>query len=57
MISTELKRVARAARKSGLARQERDAAIREAAQHHSLAEVAQAAGITRGRVHQIVKGC
>lgn len=52
---TALSKVARASRKAATARQERDGAIREAAQHHSLAEVAKAAGLTRGRIHQIVK--
>jgi DNA-directed RNA polymerase specialized sigma24 family protein len=34
----------------------RDAAIREAALHHSLQEIADAVGLSKPRVHQIVRG-
>lgn len=54
-MSPELRKVARAARKAALAREQFHAAIREATRTHSLAEVAAVAGMTRQRVHQIAR--
>lgn len=51
-----LARVRRAARKAAHAHQERDEAIRAAVEAgHSLRAVADAAGLTNPRVHQIVR--
>ncbi len=49
-----LSRVGRAAIQAAAAMHERNDAIRAAAPHHTLAEIAKAAGLTRARIHQII---
>src|SRR5262249_42845184 len=52
-MSKKLIAVKRAAERAAESREALHAAIREAASAHTLAEVAEAAGLTRQRVHQI----
>lgn len=55
MTTGALTRVRISAENATAARIVRDATIRDAATQHTLAEVAEAAGLTRARIHQIVK--
>ncbi len=54
MTAAILSRVGRAATQATAAMHERNDAIRAAAPHHTLAEIAKAAGLTRARIHQII---
>lgn len=51
----DLARVRRAAEKATTARQEFEQVIREAARTETLRAVAEAAGLSHQRIHQIVK--
>jgi len=53
MTKADLTRVSRAADKAARAREELEAAIRQAATRNSVREIATAAGLSKSRVHQI----
>jgi AcrR family transcriptional regulator len=55
-MKPRLAQVRRAADKAERARADFETAIRRAAEEHSLREVAEAAGLTKTRIHQIVRG-
>lgn len=56
MSASALTRVSRAAAKSRRARADFEAEIRRAVAEQSMRKVAEAAGLTVGRIHQIVHG-
>ncbi len=54
MTTQHLSRVGRAALQKKAATEELIDAIRDAAPHHTLAEIAKPARLTRARIHQII---
>lgn len=54
MLSPEIRRVFRAGRALKRSQRERDEAIRAAHPQHSLGEIADAVGLSKPRVQQIV---
>lgn len=54
-LTPELRRARAAARRLEQALDARDEAIRAAAERHSLQQVADAVGLSKPRVHQIVR--
>ena len=55
MRKRDFDRVARAAAKEKLARLQRDRVIRELHEHYSIRAIAEAAGLSHGRVGQIIR--
>lgn len=55
-VASSLARVRRAAEKAAAARQAFEEEIRAANETNTMREIAEAAGLTPGRIHQIVHG-